>query len=97
MPLSPLHWLGLLLIRNTRPAARVATPFSPSAGFAFKWLLFTDTDKVVRLERIETFTTKQVEVNLAEDRDEAGDWRVEYFDPKIGARNTSTPSTAPAM
>jgi hypothetical protein len=43
---------------------------------------FADTDKVVRLERIETFATKQVEVNLAEDRDEPGDWRVEYFDPK---------------
>jgi hypothetical protein len=24
----------------------------------------------------------QVKVNLAEDRDEPGDWRVEYFDPK---------------
>jgi hypothetical protein len=37
---------------------------------------------LARLERIETFTTKQVEVNLAEDRDEPGDWRVEYFNPK---------------
>jgi hypothetical protein len=98
MPLSPLHWLGLLLIRNTRPAARVglATPQrqlrinkeglrSPAAereprGSSLR-LPMVDRS-LARLERIETFTTKQVEVNLAEDRDEPGDWRVEYFDPK---------------
>jgi hypothetical protein len=33
-----------------------------------------------RIGRIETFTADQVEVNLAEDRDEPGEWRVEYFD-----------------
>jgi hypothetical protein len=41
-----------------------------------------DPEKVARFERIETFTTNQIEINLAEDRDEPGDWRVEYFDPE---------------
>jgi hypothetical protein len=40
--------------------------------------------ELARIAGIEAFTTDQVEVYLAGDRDEPGDWRVEYFDAADG-------------
>jgi hypothetical protein len=50
------------------------------AGSSGDFLPSSPPTERTRLGRVETFERDQVEVSLGEDRDEPGDWRVEYSD-----------------